>query len=120
MMYVGILQLSFHIPGARSLKDKRQVIRSFRDRVRARYMVSIAEVGFLDLHQRAILGVAVVSNSAALCDELLSHVSQMAEHIHDAILIDRKNEVLTVDSHLGESMWLDLESNAKNIGENNE
>ena len=61
-MFVGVMKLSFHLPGARSLKDKRQTVRSFRDRVRARLEVSIAEVDHMDLHQRATFGVAVVSN----------------------------------------------------------
>src|SRR5439155_15492856 len=49
VMFVGVMKLSFHLPGARSLKDKRQVVRSFRDRVRARLDVSIAEVEHMDL-----------------------------------------------------------------------
>ena len=48
-MFVGVLRLTFHVPHARSLKDKRSVVRSFRDRVRARFDVSIAEVAAQDL-----------------------------------------------------------------------
>src|SRR5439155_14083 len=43
-MFVGVLRLTFHIPHARSLKEKRHVVRKFRDRVRARFDVSIAEM----------------------------------------------------------------------------
>ena len=43
-MIVGVLRLVFHIPHARSLKEKRSVARKFRDRIRARFDVSIAEV----------------------------------------------------------------------------
>ena len=95
-MFVGVLKLSFHLPGARSLKDKRQVVRSFRDKVRARLDVSIAEVDHLDLHQRATFGVAVVSNDATICDELLASVGKMANNVRDAVLVDRATEIMSV------------------------
>ncbi|GAC1540500.1 MAG: hypothetical protein NVS3B10_30470 [Polyangiales bacterium] len=95
-MFVGVLRLSFHLPGARSLKDKRQVVRSFRDRVRGKLDVSIAEVEHMDLHRRATFGVAVVSNDAAVCDELLSVVASMASNVRDAVLLDRALEIITV------------------------
>ena len=100
-MFVGVLRLSFHLPGARSLKDKRQIVRSFRDRVRARLDVSIAEVEHMDLHQRATFGVAVVSNDATVCDELLASVASMAGNVRDAVLVDRATEILTVGDELG-------------------
>jgi uncharacterized protein YlxP (DUF503 family) len=53
-MIVGVLRLTFHIPHARSLKDKRRVVQKLRDRVRSRFDVSIAEVGAQNLHQRAV------------------------------------------------------------------
>jgi uncharacterized protein YlxP (DUF503 family) len=95
-MFVGVMKLSFHLPGARSLKDKRQVVRSFRDRVRGRLDVSIAEVEHLDLHQRATFGVAVVSNDAGICDELLASVASMAGNVRDAVLVDRGTEIMTI------------------------
>jgi len=95
-MFVGVLRLSFHIPGARSLKDKRQVVRSFRDRVRGKLDVSIAEVADQDLLQRATFGVAVISGSASVCDEVLASVGSMAENVRDAVLIDRSTEVMTM------------------------
>ena len=100
-MFIGVLRLSFHLPGARSLKDKRQVVRSFRDRVRARLDVSIAEVDHMDLHQRATFGVAVVSNDATVCDELLASVASMASNVRDAVLVDRATEILTVGEEMG-------------------
>ena len=100
-MFVGVLRLSFHLPGARSLKDKRQVVRSFRDRVRARLDVSIAEVEHMNLHQRATFGVAVVSNDATVCDELLASVASMAGNVRDAVLVDRATEILTVGEEMG-------------------
>jgi len=93
---VGVLRLTFHIPHARSLKDKRSVVRRFRDRVRARYDVSVAEVGAMDLHQRAVFGVAVVSNDAAVCDSVLEKVAHEASVQPDAVLTDRETELVTM------------------------
>jgi len=93
-MHVGVLKLTFHIPHARSLKEKRAVVRRFRDRVRARFDVSIAEVGDQDLHQRAVFGVAVVSADASVCDSVLEHVAHEAETQPNAVLTDRATELV--------------------------
>jgi uncharacterized protein YlxP (DUF503 family) len=95
-MFVGVMKLGFHLPGARSLKDKRMVVRSFRDRVRARFDVSIAEIEHQDLHQRATFGVAVVSSDAGVCDEVLTSVASLANGVRDALLVDRKTEIMTI------------------------
>jgi len=102
-MFVGVLRLTFHIPAARSLKEKRSVVRKFRDRVRARYDVSIAEIGEQDVHQRAVFGVAVVSGDAAVCDSVLEQVARAADKQEEAVLTQRETEVITV----GEDMYGD-------------
>ena len=66
-MFVGVLRFSLDIVGARSLKDKRSVVKSLKERVQARLKVSIAEVGSLDHPRHATLGVAVVSSSSTIC-----------------------------------------------------
>ena len=58
-MVIGLLSLELHFPGARSLKDKRQVLRGLVTRLRKNHNVSVAEVEHQDLWQRA--GVAVVA-----------------------------------------------------------
>lgn len=86
--------MSLSIPGARSLKDKRSVVRSFKERVQARLRVSIAEVGELDDPRRATLGAACVSNSTSQCDQVLADVAHMGETLKDAILTDRATEIV--------------------------
>lgn len=93
-MFVGVLRLTLHIPAAQSLKDRRRVVRSFKDRLRARLPLSVAEVGGLDLHQRAILGVVAVSNDAAQVDELLASAAAMACDLRDAVLTERALEIV--------------------------
>ncbi len=93
-MFVGVLRLTFQIPSARSLKDRRRAVRSFKDRVASRLRLSVAEVGGLNEHRRAVLGVAVVSKDAARCDELLASAAAMADGLRDAVLVDRATEIL--------------------------
>jgi uncharacterized protein len=95
-MFVGVLRLVLSIPGARSLKDRRRVVKSFKDRVRARLPVSLAEIGDLERYQVATLGVAVVANDAARCSEVLSAAVAMARVARDAVLADVATEVLTL------------------------
>lgn len=99
-MFVGVLRLTFHIPHARSLKDKRSVTRKFRDRTRARFDVSVAEVDAQDLHQKAVFGVAVVSGEASVCDSVLEQVARSAELQEEAVLTDRSTEIITVGDDL--------------------
>jgi uncharacterized protein YlxP (DUF503 family) len=101
-MFVGILRLTFHIAHARSLKDKRRVVQKFRDRVRSRFDVSIAEVAAQDLHQRAVFGVGVVSGDAAVCDSVLEQVARAAESLGDAVLTDRSTELVTIGDDMYE------------------
>ncbi|RYZ05368.1 MAG: DUF503 domain-containing protein [Myxococcales bacterium] len=93
-MFIGVLRLVFQIPGAASLKDRRRVVKSFKDRVRARFPVSIAEVGDLERYQVATLGVAIISGEAARCDEVLSAVSRAAAQANDAVLADVATEII--------------------------
>lgn len=93
-MFVGVLRLRLEIVGARSLKDKRSVVKSMKERAQARFKVSVAEVGQLDDPRRATIGVAVVSNSSAQCDRVLADVASMAATLPDAVLADRATEIL--------------------------
>jgi uncharacterized protein YlxP (DUF503 family) len=93
-MFVGVMRLGLMIPGARSLKDKRRVVLSFKERVQARFRVSIAEIGALDHPRHATLGVAVVSNEARICDSVLADVAAAAGTLSDAILADRATEII--------------------------
>jgi uncharacterized protein YlxP (DUF503 family) len=94
-MFVGVARLVIQIPGARSLKDRRRVVKSFKDRARARLPVSIAEIGDVERYQVATLGVAVVSGDSARCSEVLSHAASMAGNLSDAVLADVATEIVS-------------------------
>jgi uncharacterized protein len=93
-MFVGVGRLVVQIPGARSIKDRRRVVKSFKDRVRAKLPVSVAEVGDTDLLQVATLGLAIVSNDTSRCDEILAAAISMARTLPDAVLCDVRTEVV--------------------------
>jgi hypothetical protein len=76
------------------LKEKRQILRSIKDRVRNRFNVSIAEVGYLEEWQRATLAVACVSNEAKVVDEMLSKVVDCVEGHGLALLMDYAIDVV--------------------------
>jgi len=87
-MHIESAQLTFHIPHAVSLKDKRQVRRSLVDRTRQRFNVSIAEVSTQDVHQTLTIGIAVVSDEAAHAQHSLDEVTRYMEECTDAELVD--------------------------------
>ncbi|WP_216636024.1 DUF503 domain-containing protein [Pajaroellobacter abortibovis] len=93
-MVVGVLKIVFHIPHARTLKEKRRVIQRFRDRTLNQFDVSIAEVDKQDHIQCAVFGICVVSSVASVCDSILEQVTTAATLQEEAILIERKTERL--------------------------
>jgi hypothetical protein len=91
-MIVGTLKLKLLIREARSLKDKRRVLNSLRDRIRHEFNVSVAEVGDADLHQYAVLGVAVVGSDRRLLEQILSQVVDLVRRHPVAQLADYEVE----------------------------
>ncbi len=73
-MVTAIARLDLALDGCRSLKDKRQILRSIIERTRARYQVAIAEVEDQDLWQRAVIGVAYVSGSGGHAEDVMHKV----------------------------------------------
>ena len=69
--------MDLHFPEAGSLKEKRALLRPLLDASRARYRVAIAETGYQDLHQRALIEVAAVASSARVVTEELDAVERL-------------------------------------------
>ncbi|MCS7049460.1 MAG: DUF503 domain-containing protein [Verrucomicrobiae bacterium] len=87
-MVIGVLQLELSIPGADSLKSKRMVLRSVKDRVRQGFNVAVAEVDDNDLWQHAVLGVVTISNDRRFANEVLSKVVDYVQRERDLVLDD--------------------------------
>ncbi|MEZ4230160.1 MAG: DUF503 domain-containing protein [Polyangiaceae bacterium] len=94
-MFVGVARIVLRLPGSRSLKDKRRVVRSYKERLASRFPVSVAEIGELNLHQLATLGVCTVSNDSRHCDEVLASCVKLARQVGDAQLSDVATEVVS-------------------------
>jgi len=81
---IAYLTLDLRIEGAQSLKDKRQVLRSLKDKLRAHFNVAVAELDHTDLWQRATVGVVSISASRDYLDGLMQNVEREAARIvHD-------------------------------------
>ena len=85
-MFTKSAKLTFYIPDAFSLKDKRQVRRSLIDKTRQLFNASVAEVDTQDLHQTLTIGIAVVSGDAAHAQSELDEVIRYMEDHADAEL----------------------------------
>ena len=92
-MHVGICTLYLRLLEGRSLKEKRRVIKSIKDRIRAKFNVSVAEIDELDKWQRATLGVASVSNDPRFANSVLSSVVNFVDGIHTVELVDYEIEI---------------------------
>ena len=93
-MTIGILQLELGIGDAMSLKDKRRVVKSLKDRIAHANNVSVAEVGALDEHRRSIIAVAMVSNDARYVEGGLSKIVDFVRSVGNVDLMDYQIELL--------------------------
>jgi hypothetical protein len=91
-MVVGIVSLRFVIPGSHSLKDKRRSLRAVKDRLRAQFNVSIAEVDAQDVWQTAVLGLSAVGTDRAYVEGLLDQAIQMVRRQRDVTLVSVEKE----------------------------
>ena len=89
-----MIELVVH--GSHSLKDKRRVVKSMKDRIRNRFNVSVAEVDHLDSRQRAGLGMAACGNSKPYVEGLLSKIVDMVRTHPEAHVTDYAIEVFGV------------------------
>lgn len=92
---VGLCELELYLPGIRSLKEKRSIVRSLLARVRNQFSVAISEVGHLDRWQLASVAVVCVSNSGNHNLEVLRSVLQFIEtHFPEAEITRHEIELL--------------------------
>ena len=93
-MAVGLLTLELHLSEAQSLKDKRQVLRSLKDRLRQNFNVAVAEMDFEDTWQRSVVGVVTVSNEEQHVEEALQKVLAEADRILGPLLVAHSVDLL--------------------------
>jgi len=91
---VGLLTIELHIPHARSLKDKRMVLRSLKDRLK-KFNAAVAEVEHQDLWQRATLGIVTIGDSTETVDRALAAVADEVERVEPGLITATHVEFLT-------------------------
>lgn len=92
-MIVGVLRIELAVYESQSLKDKRRVIKSLKDRLAERFNISIAEVEALDSRKRAVLGVAVVGTDTKFVHSSLDKVVDFIRRQGRATLVNYEREI---------------------------
>lgn len=93
-MPVALLTLELHLPDAHSLKDKRQVLRSLKDKLRANFNVAVAELDFEDTWQRSVVGVVTLSNEEQHVEEALQKVLAEADNLLGPLIVSHAVDLL--------------------------
>jgi len=93
-MPVGLLTLDLHIADAQSLKDKRQVLRSLKDKLRQKFNVAVAELDHQDVWQRSVVGVVTLSTEEKHVREVLQKALEEADEILGSMLINQAVEIV--------------------------
>ncbi|MGH7256345.1 MAG: DUF503 domain-containing protein [Nitrospirales bacterium] len=93
-MVVGLCTVELYIPDGHSLKAKRQVLLSLKDRLHGKFNVSVAEVGDQELWQKAVLGIACVANEGAHVNEVLSQVLNLIRSVPTIEMVRSQIELL--------------------------
>ncbi|MBN1997722.1 DUF503 domain-containing protein [candidate division KSB1 bacterium] len=93
-MLVGLCQIELFIPESGSLKSKRFVLSSIKQRVHNKFNVSIAEIDGNDKWQKSTLGIALVANERQYIDKVMSQILNMIEQNDQVQVIDRLMEII--------------------------
>ena len=99
-MVVGICRIVLSLPGNDSLKGKRAIVRRVVERARSRFNVAAAEVADMDVHRKATLGFAVVSNDSSHVHSMLDKITAFVAGASEALIVNREIDVM----HFGESL----------------
>ena len=87
-MVVGLMTWELHLNGCRSLKDKRRILKSLKDRLHSRFNVSVAETAHQDLWQRAELTCSVVATDRRHAESVLGSADRLVESDGFARIVD--------------------------------
>ena len=87
MPAVGVITLELRLDESHSLKDKRQVVKSLKDRLRTRLNVAVAEIDYQDLWQRGLLAAVTVSSDQSSAEAVLQSVENEASSVLGPMLV---------------------------------
>jgi hypothetical protein len=94
MATIGVLTLEMRLEDSLSLKDKRHVVKSLKDRLRHKFNVAVAEIDYQDLWQRALVAAVTVSGDHGRAETVLQSVEREAAAMLGAYLVDTTVEWL--------------------------
>lgn len=95
-LVVGVLRIVLRMPGCRSLKDRRRVVHSLRDRIQHRHHAAFAEVGHLEAHDAAVVAISMVGNDTRHVRSRLDQVRGEIEAGVEALVSDAQVEIVTL------------------------
>jgi len=93
-MIVGVCTVELFLPESQSLKDKRQVLLSLKDRLREKFNLSVAEVDGQDLWQKAVLGLACVANEGRYANQVLDQALNLVRAVPTVEIVQSRVELL--------------------------
>jgi uncharacterized protein YlxP (DUF503 family) len=94
-MVIGVARVILHLPASRSLKDKRQVVKSLVAQVQRQFQIAAAEVDQLDQWQVGVLGLACISTNAKHADEVIARaINFITSRLDEADLLDYETEII--------------------------
>ncbi|KPJ74060.1 hypothetical protein AMJ52_02130 [candidate division TA06 bacterium DG_78] len=92
--YCGRCSLDLHIENCQSLKAKRRIVSSLKEKLKNRFNVAVCEYGNLSLWQRAQLGIVACSNDKVVVDSIIKAVVGYLSRVHSVSMLDFKIEIL--------------------------
>ena len=95
-MVVGIGIITFRLHDCRSLKEKRRIVKSTINQMRNHFNASVAEVGSNDIHQRAVIGFALVGNNRMVINSKVDKVFNMVDDLGLAEITDTEMEIINL------------------------
>jgi uncharacterized protein len=95
-LFVALAEVELHLPGARSLKDKRHDIRSLVERLRHRLAVLVVESDHQDLHQRAALAVTALATDAEAARGTVARALDVVHESFPGVVLDERIKLVQV------------------------
>jgi hypothetical protein len=95
-LFVALAEVELHLPGARSLKDKRHDIRSLVERLRHRLSVLVVESDHQDLHQRAALAVSALATDAEAARATVARALDVVHEVFSGVVLDERVKLVQV------------------------
>jgi uncharacterized protein YlxP (DUF503 family) len=93
-MVIGVCTADLYLPTTQSLKDKRRIIKSIIEKIRAKFNVSISEVDYQDQWGKATLGIAIVTTDSAYAQQVLNAATKVIDQNSEAEIYNLSVEIL--------------------------